>query len=157
MESYCPPRTAEQSTGRLERECAAIVRICILGVTLSLNVMYQLQRPTSPHPAEPPPSHLIRRAGEWALLLVSFSSLVHFPSNLLSDHIPAFHRTFFGGSDETWATPNTTHTYFRNIGMWGSAEASTGSINNHARRNGGPDMIVVLVAMGLAVAVAWVC
>ncbi|KAL1696354.1 polysaccharide lyase family 14 protein [Schizophyllum commune] len=68
-----------------------------------------------------------------------------------------FFSTFFGGSDETWATPNTTHTYFRNIGMWGSAEASTGSINNHARRNGGPDMIVVLVAMGLAMAVAWVC
>ena len=90
-----------------------------------------------------------------------FSSVSHHSStrllNFLSNHTPAFHSTFFGGSDETWATPNTTHTYFRNIGMWGSAEASTGSINNHARRNGGPDMIVVLVAMGLAVAVAWVC
>jgi hypothetical protein len=29
--------------------------------------------------------------------------------------------TFFGGSDSSWATPVTTHTYFRNIRLWGSS------------------------------------
>jgi len=32
--------------------------------------------------------------------------------------------TFFGGSDDTWATPVTTHTYFRNIRLWGTSRAS---------------------------------
>jgi len=32
--------------------------------------------------------------------------------------------TFFGGSDASWATPVTTHTYFRNIQLWGSSAAS---------------------------------
>ncbi|KAH0589488.1 hypothetical protein J132_05678 [Termitomyces sp. J132] len=32
--------------------------------------------------------------------------------------------TFFGGSDKSWATPNTTHTYFRNIVLYGSGAAS---------------------------------
>ncbi|KAK0485961.1 polysaccharide lyase family 14 protein [Armillaria novae-zelandiae] len=32
--------------------------------------------------------------------------------------------TFFGGSDDSWATPSTTHTYFRNITMWGGSNAS---------------------------------
>jgi len=32
--------------------------------------------------------------------------------------------TFFGGSDNTWATPNTTHTYYRNIVMYGSSSGS---------------------------------
>ncbi|KAJ7925315.1 polysaccharide lyase family 14 protein [Mycena leptocephala] len=32
--------------------------------------------------------------------------------------------TFFGGSDSSWATPVTTHTYFRNIGLWGSSNPS---------------------------------
>ena len=33
------------------------------------------------------------------------------------------------GSDDTWATPQTVHTYFRNIQMWGGALPSnlTGS------------------------------
>ncbi|KAL1748759.1 polysaccharide lyase family 14 protein [Schizophyllum fasciatum] len=66
-----------------------------------------------------------------------------------------FFSTFFGGADSTWATTNTTHTYFRNIGMWGSSQASTGVMNNHARRNGGPDMLTVLLAMGLAAVAAW--
>ncbi|TRM70051.1 polysaccharide lyase family 14 protein [Schizophyllum amplum] len=68
-----------------------------------------------------------------------------------------FFSTFFGGSDESWATPNTTHTYFRNMRMWGSVEASnsTGSVNR-ASRNGGPDVLAVMLAMGLAVAAAWV-
>ncbi|KAJ7579258.1 hypothetical protein C8J56DRAFT_965242 [Mycena floridula] len=33
--------------------------------------------------------------------------------------------TFFGGSDDSWATPTTTHTYFRNIQLWGGSGAST--------------------------------
>jgi hypothetical protein len=32
--------------------------------------------------------------------------------------------TFFGGSDSSWATPVTTHTYFRNIRLWGSSSAA---------------------------------
>ncbi|KAF9071764.1 hypothetical protein BDP27DRAFT_1291300 [Rhodocollybia butyracea] len=32
--------------------------------------------------------------------------------------------TFFGGSDNTWATPTTTHTYYRNIQLWGGAKPS---------------------------------
>ncbi|KAJ7462323.1 polysaccharide lyase family 14 protein [Mycena galericulata] len=37
--------------------------------------------------------------------------------------------TFFGGSDSSWATPNTTHTYFRNMELWGGNSPSilTGS------------------------------
>jgi len=40
-----------------------------------------------------------------------------------------FFSTFFGGSDPTWATPNTTHTYFRNLELWGGYSPSdlTGS------------------------------
>ncbi|KAJ7072314.1 polysaccharide lyase family 14 protein [Mycena amicta] len=33
--------------------------------------------------------------------------------------------TFFGGSDATWATPNTTHTYFRSMQLWGGFSPST--------------------------------
>ncbi|KAG1775327.1 hypothetical protein EV702DRAFT_1117840 [Suillus placidus] len=29
--------------------------------------------------------------------------------------------TFFGGDDSSWATPQTVHTYYRNIQMWGSS------------------------------------
>ncbi|KAK0212679.1 polysaccharide lyase family 14 protein [Desarmillaria ectypa] len=32
--------------------------------------------------------------------------------------------TFFGGSDDSWATPSATHTYFRNITMWGGSNPS---------------------------------
>lgn len=36
-----------------------------------------------------------------------------------------FFSTFFGGSDQTYATPQTTHTYFRNLRLWGGSAAST--------------------------------
>jgi hypothetical protein len=38
------------------------------------------------------------------------------------------------GSDTSWATPVTTHTYFRNVQLWGSSAASnfTGQSNNDA-------------------------
>ncbi|KAG6866365.1 hypothetical protein C0991_005286 [Blastosporella zonata] len=45
--------------------------------------------------------------------------------------------TFFGGSDTSWATPNTTHTYYhRNIMLYGSSTASnlTGNVVNGAYR-----------------------
>lgn len=32
--------------------------------------------------------------------------------------------TFFGGDDSSWATPETVHTYYRNIQMWGSSSPS---------------------------------
>lgn len=32
--------------------------------------------------------------------------------------------TFFGGDDSSWATPQTVHTYYRNIQMWGSSSPS---------------------------------
>ncbi|KAI0344842.1 hypothetical protein BDW22DRAFT_1412531 [Trametopsis cervina] len=32
--------------------------------------------------------------------------------------------TFFGGSDSSWATPQTVHTYFRNIQLFGSSAPS---------------------------------
>lgn len=32
--------------------------------------------------------------------------------------------TFFGGDDPSWATPQTVHTYYRNIQMWGSSSPS---------------------------------
>ncbi|KAG1898029.1 polysaccharide lyase family 14 protein [Suillus fuscotomentosus] len=32
--------------------------------------------------------------------------------------------TFFGGGDSSWATPQTVHTYYRNIQMWGSSSPS---------------------------------
>ncbi|KAF7782557.1 CAZyme family PL14 [Agaricus bisporus var. burnettii] len=35
-----------------------------------------------------------------------------------------FFSTFFGGSDKSWATPDTTHTYYRNIALWGSSAPS---------------------------------
>jgi len=46
--------------------------------------------------------------------------------------------TFFGGSDASWSTPVTTHTYFRNIQLWGSSAASnlTGQlVHNDAPTN----------------------
>ncbi|KAG0706110.1 polysaccharide lyase family 14 protein [Suillus ampliporus] len=33
--------------------------------------------------------------------------------------------TFFGGDDSSWATPETVHTYYRNIQMWGSSSPSS--------------------------------
>ncbi|KAL0576664.1 3'-5'-exoribonuclease [Marasmius crinis-equi] len=33
--------------------------------------------------------------------------------------------TFFGGSDDSWSTPVDTHTYFRNMTLWGSSGPST--------------------------------
>ncbi|KAJ7193186.1 hypothetical protein B0H12DRAFT_1171372 [Mycena haematopus] len=45
-----------------------------------------------------------------------------------SDSVTAgglYFSTFFGGSDSSWATPNTTHTFFRNFQLFGSSNPST--------------------------------
>ncbi|KAJ3937498.1 MAG: polysaccharide lyase family 14 protein [Lentinula lateritia] len=38
--------------------------------------------------------------------------------------------TFFGGSDNSWATPITTHTYYRNMQLWGGANPSNATAVN---------------------------
>jgi len=35
-----------------------------------------------------------------------------------------FFSTFFGGDDASWAPPNDTHTYFRNVQLWGGSSPS---------------------------------
>ncbi|KAG6874478.1 hypothetical protein C0995_010388 [Termitomyces sp. Mi166 len=44
--------------------------------------------------------------------------------------------TFFGGSDSSWETPTTTHTYYRNIRLYGGSAASnlTGKVVSAADR-----------------------
>lgn len=44
--------------------------------------------------------------------------------------------TFFGGSDNSWSPPSTTHSYFRNFRLWGSSAPSnlTGSTVSAAGR-----------------------
>ncbi|KAK7687084.1 hypothetical protein QCA50_009584 [Cerrena zonata] len=32
--------------------------------------------------------------------------------------------TFFGGNDDSWASPQTVHSYFRNFELWGSSSSS---------------------------------
>lgn len=54
------------------------------------------------------------------------------------------------GSDSSWATPNTTHTFFRNIQMWGSGASSnlTGQqVKSDAHHHGGLMITVTAVAM----------
>jgi len=48
--------------------------------------------------------------------------------------------TFFGGSDASWSTPVTTHTYFRNIRLWGSSATSnlTGQLVHNDAPTGQP-------------------
>lgn len=48
--------------------------------------------------------------------------------------------TFFGGNDNTWSAPSTTHSYFRNFRLWGSSAPSnlTGStVSAGGRVHGG--------------------
>ncbi|EIW83211.1 polysaccharide lyase family 14 protein [Coniophora puteana RWD-64-598 SS2] len=50
-----------------------------------------------------------------------------------------FFSTFFGGNNASWATPITTHTYFRNFQMWGSSTASSlpsGASSTHSSASG---------------------
>ncbi|OJA18240.1 hypothetical protein AZE42_05176 [Rhizopogon vesiculosus] len=47
--------------------------------------------------------------------------------------------TFFGGDDSSWATPQTVHSYYRNIQMWGSSSPSSfsGQVVNAASSSRG--------------------
>ncbi|KAH8119420.1 hypothetical protein DFH11DRAFT_1849118 [Phellopilus nigrolimitatus] len=59
-----------------------------------------------------------------------------------------FFSTFFGGNDDSWATPVDTHTYFRNFELWGSANASTkpsSSVRTRAAEWGWVVFVAVLV------------
>ncbi|EPS97702.1 hypothetical protein FOMPIDRAFT_110269 [Fomitopsis schrenkii] len=44
-----------------------------------------------------------------------------------------FFSTFFGGSNSSWATPNTTHTYFRDFQLWAGTVASNGTTSSGLR------------------------
>ncbi|KAL5507312.1 hypothetical protein ACEPAH_6768 [Sanghuangporus vaninii] len=58
-----------------------------------------------------------------------------------------FFSTFFGGNDDSWATPIETHTYFRNIRMYGSSSPSTMSagVRTRAQEWGWVVMLAVLI------------
>ncbi|KAG6844568.1 hypothetical protein H0H87_005910 [Tephrocybe sp. NHM501043] len=60
--------------------------------------------------------------------------------------------TFFGGSDNSWATPNTTHTYYRNIMLYGSSAASnlTGNTINGADRTTASGLGIKYLGFALA-------
>src|ERR1700683_34065 len=63
--------------------------------------------------------------------------------------------TFFGGDDESWAPPSTTHAYFRNFRLWGSSTPSnlTGSTVSAATSTHGALGVTWMVGIvGLAVA-----
>ncbi|KAG6811899.1 hypothetical protein H0H92_005357 [Tricholoma furcatifolium] len=64
--------------------------------------------------------------------------------------------TFFGGSDKSWATPNTTHSYYRNIILYGSNSASnlTGNVVNGADRLDVSALGFQVLGFGLAAAMA---
>ncbi|KAJ7497309.1 polysaccharide lyase family 14 protein [Mycena latifolia] len=61
--------------------------------------------------------------------------------------------TFFGGSDSSWSTPATTHTYFRNMELWGSNAPSTltGAKVTSSGELWSPDLAIsVLIALFIA-------
>lgn len=68
-----------------------------------------------------------------------------------------FFSSFFGGNDDSWATPIDTHAYFRNIQMWGSGNPSTlegEHVQGASQRTAVPLVIVSLAAM-LSGALLW--
>lgn len=105
-------------------------------IPLPIRELYsQLQRSKGPFTEEPSIPCRETTVYQWNILLVGFSSYA-----ILSIGLFTFHRTFFGGegisndnshstnsylgADESWATPNTTHTFFRNIQLWGGSAPS---------------------------------
>ncbi|KAG6900758.1 hypothetical protein C0993_002182 [Termitomyces sp. T159_Od127] len=66
-----------------------------------------------------------------------------------------FFSTFFGGSDDSWGTPTTTHTYFRNIRLHGGNTASnlTGQVVSAADRTAYFQMSILLLCL---VTIGWV-
>lgn len=70
-------------------------------------------------------------------------------------HWPYTALTSVSGSDDTWATPQTVHTYFRNIQMWGGALPSnlTGSkVSAATSTSGSLRFLVPVIASLLGVA-----
>ncbi|GLB37057.1 hypothetical protein LshimejAT787_0401080 [Lyophyllum shimeji] len=67
--------------------------------------------------------------------------------------------TFFGGSDSSWATPKTVHSYYRNIRLWGGSAPSnlTGQVVSAAGHVVVPGLGVHLLslAVGGAIAALW--
>ncbi|KAJ7084401.1 hypothetical protein B0H15DRAFT_849032 [Mycena belliarum] len=64
-----------------------------------------------------------------------------------------FFSTFFGGSDSSWATPRTTHTYYRNFQLWGANTPSTltGAKVASSAKLWSPDLAIsVLIALFIA-------
>ncbi|KXN90595.1 hypothetical protein AN958_03835 [Leucoagaricus sp. SymC.cos] len=63
-----------------------------------------------------------------------------------------FFSTFFGGSDSSWATPTTQHTYFRNIQLWGSSAMSnlTGQSVKSAGFVSSPTPLLLLLFLSTA-------
>ena len=61
-----------------------------------------------------------------------FSYVTHSPLTFFTVVLCIFYnRTFFGGSDSSWATPVETYTVFRQFWMWGgSGSGSSGSSTN---------------------------
>ena len=80
---------------------------------------HQFQRSTRDIPNKPPNScSWYSRCKRTLLFVRQFRTF-------LDNHLKVkILRTFFGGSDASWATPVTTHTYFRNIRLWGSSNAA---------------------------------
>ncbi|KAJ3528338.1 hypothetical protein NM688_g8012 [Phlebia brevispora] len=65
--------------------------------------------------------------------------------------------TFFGGDNSSWATPQTTHTYFRNIQLWGSSATSnlTGpTVSGASQTSSGSGWLLSLVVSVVAVCMA---
>jgi hypothetical protein len=61
-------------------------------------------------------------------------------------------RTFFGGNDTTWSTPNETHTFFRNIALYGATGASTmksSALPGHAVAGAGAAVVALVATMFL--------
>lgn len=83
---------------------------------------------------------------------LQFRSVSSLPANGM------FFSTFFGGSDNSWATPSTTHTYFRNMQLWGSSNPSnlTGQKVSLASRRFSQTSWMVSTSMMLAVFIALV-
>ncbi|KAJ7287518.1 polysaccharide lyase family 14 protein [Mycena rebaudengoi] len=66
-----------------------------------------------------------------------------------------FFSTFFGGSDDSWATPKTTHTYFRNLALYGGYTPSNLTGNSNAATLRSPDMRILTLTFAV-LALAWV-
>ncbi|WVQ81838.1 hypothetical protein IAT38_003965 [Cryptococcus sp. DSM 104549] len=58
---------------------------------------------------------------------ISFENLVLRTSDNIASVGGLYFSTFFGGDDESWASPTDQYTYFRNIKLYGGAGASNGT------------------------------